>query len=323
MVGQNALKFSVVKILAIILLIAVVSALPTIPAHNVLASCSTSNGITTCTESTTLNVNINEILTVAITRPKTWASGPIDQLLTNKVSVSITSNNPAGFTATMKSATTNANLVNQSNSSSVITPLSSETATSNFTTNKWGYNVVSSDAAAPTSYFGMVGSNGTPIQIASAQTASESVTKDIYFAAKASGSVASGTYANNVIISVVSGVIDPSNNPTTPTNPITPSDDPQPDNSNTNGETNHGNTANGAVVATTTTSDSTTTTTTTESYAKPAGVTESTIANVDNGNSLTTGLAMTAGASAAAGTIFFILAKRRRNDEEDDGSEEY
>ncbi len=281
--------------------------------------------VVTCNSGTNFRVNVNEILTVAITRPNNWASGSINTLLTNKVGLSIVSNNPAGFTATMKSSSATPNLVSLTDGTSIIPTLASASATtSNFPANNWGYSIVNGNASAPTTYYQMVGSGGTPIEITKTTSApTGAVTKDIYFAAKSGGGVVSGTYSNNVVISVVTGVID-ENNPTTPTNPITPLDDPSINNNNSSGDTNHGNTANGAVVSTTITGDATTTTRTTESYAKPAGVTETTVANINSGNSLSTGLAITAGVSAAAGTIFFILAKRRKKDEDpDDGSESY
>ena len=231
----------------------------------------------------------------------------------------------AGFVATMKSASETPDLVNQYNSSYYIPTLSEETTATNFGANQWGYNITDSGSTAPTSYLGMAGSEDMPILIASLDSIG-TATKDVYFAAKADNETPSGTYVNSVIISVVSGVItseddDPNNNPITPVNPITPSDDIANDNTST--ETSHGNSPSGtSVVAVTTTDDGTTTTTTTESYAKPHGVTEKIAAiNITDGNTtLATILAAMAGASATTCALLFILAKRKSREEDEDDS---
>ena len=200
-------------------------------------------------------------------------------------------------------------------------------ALANATGNSWGYSVVNANATEPTTYYGMVGlGTANPIEIVKTTAASSSaIVKDIYFGAKSDGTSASGTYESGVLISVVTGVVDTGEptpvNPVTPVNPITPSDDTTPnDNTGTDVQAPKGNTQYGAVVATTTTTDNIedTITTTTESYAKPAGVTNTTAAVLDAGTPLATGLAATAVASATAGIIFFIVAKRRRDEDEEE-----
>lgn len=337
MVKRNILETNTMGNLAIIFLAVSMLILPLVSEHNSLAGCTTSGGSTSCTESMTFNVNVNEVLTVAITRPDAWASGTISSLLTNKIGVSVISNNPAGFTATMKSATATPDLVNQADSSFVIPTLASDTAASSFPSKGWGYNFVDSGDAAPTTYKGMSGSGDTPIEIASSTTASGVVATDVYFAAKADSTIASGTYSNSVIISVVSGVItdandDPNDNPITPVNPITPSDDTTPNDGNATviSDTTKGNSpTDNIAVATTTATDTTvtpnTTTTTTESYAAPAGVTEKTTstATINEGTPLATGLAITAGIAAVTGAAFFVASKHHSYEEFDDGSEDY
>lgn len=271
---------------------------------------------------TSFNVNINEMLSVNISYPDFWASGTINEFLTNKIGISVITNNPAGFVASMKSASSSPNLINLTDSSYVMPTISDVSVTINdatdsgddFPANHWGYSVVNGSAAIPLTYYPMVGSGDYPIEVARSNVATNEIAKDIYFAAKTDGSVASGTYANKVIISIVPGVApDPIDDPIDepiidPGEPIIPGPDipivsksvnPQP----------------GLMSVTTTTSSS---------YAKPAGVNDTTISNVNEGVPLAAGLAVAAGVSAAAGAIFFVVAKRRRKDEDDDdGTEDY
>ena len=199
MVRKNTPKTKILSSLAIVCLLSVVVFLPLVAEHEAMAACTTSEGITTCNNATTFNVRIDDVLTVSITRPDTWANGAINTLLTNKVGISITSNNPVGFTATMKSSSTTPSLVNQADSSFAIPTISSASATiadlsdsgNNFPANEWGYGIVDGSASAPLTYYPMVGSSGTPIQVASSKTANSAVTKDIYFAAKADNSAVS------------------------------------------------------------------------------------------------------------------------------------
>lgn len=324
MVRKNATKTNILDKLAIFFLLFAAVILP-------FSIESTSLADTTST--TTFNVNVGEVLTVAITRPDTWASGAINTLLTNKVGVSVYSNNSDGFTATMKSSSATPNLENSADNTITIPTLTSASvtladasdSTNLFPADQWGYSIVTSGDSAPITYYKMAGSSDTPISIASGTT---SASKDIYFAAKADNSVASGTYSNSVVISVVSGVID-SDNPTTPTNPVTPETDTnQTDTTptviaNTDiGNSTPSTTDHTIEVTTTSSNDGQNTTTTTETYVPPQGVT--TVVAVNEGTPLATGLAVTAGISAAAGVAFFILAKRKSYDEdEDDGSEDY
>ncbi len=331
MVKRNTLKTNLLSSLAIL----TVATCATININSneavfaTASTCSTVNGVTTCTNSTTFNVNVSETLTVSITKPQTWASGASDSFLYNKINVSVASNNPAGITASMTTSAADPSLVNTVDNLQTISTISSAggVALATATGNSWGYSVVNANAAAPTTYYGMVGlGSASPIEIA-ATSDSASVSKDVYFGAKSDGTIASGTYESGVLISVVTGVVDteplpdPPVNPVTPVNPITPADDTTPnDNTGTEVQAPKGNTQYGAVVATTTTTDDVedTTTTTTESYAKPAGVTNKTAALIDEGTPLATGLVATAVASATAGTIFFIIAKRRRDEDEED-----
>ena len=298
-------------------------------AYAIPSACNTVNGTTTCTNSTTFNVNVSEVLTVSITEPQTWASGASDSFLKNKVSINVVSNNPAGITASMTTSNADPSLVNTADNLKKISTISTAggVALANATGNSWGYSVVNANAAEPTTYYGMVGlGTANPIEIVKTTAASSSaIVKDIYFGAKSDGTSASGTYESGVLISVVTGVVDTGEptpvNPVTPVNPITPSDDTTPnDNTGTDVQAPKGNTQYGAVVATTTTTDNIedTITTTTESYAKPAGVTNTTAAVLDAGTPLATGLAATAVASATAGIIFFIVAKRRRDEDEEE-----
>ena len=69
---------------------------------------------------TKLQVNVAEVLTINLTEPTTWASGDltasgstfVSDLLRNKITLSVISNNPAGYTASMYTKTSNTSLVN-------------------------------------------------------------------------------------------------------------------------------------------------------------------------------------------------------------------
>ena len=180
---------------------------------------------------TKLQVNVAEVLTISLTTPTTWASGDlvsdgqggfVSDLLRNKVTLEVTSNNPSGYTASMYA--NNTNLENQTNNSTATIPtLAENTTASAFPADRWGYSFVDNTTTAP--YYAMTtGSN--PISLLSYTTNSSSNvnTKDVYFGAKASAASESGTYAQTVVFSVVSGVIDPNTNPVVPTDPTGPQD---------------------------------------------------------------------------------------------------
>lgn len=313
MVKKKILKTTIFSSLGVVFLL--LGAFGTESAHGV------SEGITYQAD-TSFNVNINEMLSVNISYPDFWASGTINEFLTNKIGISVITNNPAGFVASMKSASSSPNLINLTDSSYVMPTISDVSVTINdatdsgddFPANHWGYSVVNGSAAVPLTYYPMVGSGDYPIEVARSNVATSEIAKDIYFAAKTDGAVASGTYANRVIISIVPGVApdpidDPIDEPIIDDPIIGPIDDPI---FVTSVGTRSVMTSSSSPV------------TTSSSYAKPAGVNDTTISNVNEGVPLAAGLAVAAGVSAAAGVIFFVVAKRRRKDEDDDdGTEDY
>lgn len=221
------------------------------------ATCTTTTTTKSCTDSSTFQVNVGEILTVKVTEPTSWASGDltydnpsskyVSGLLTNVVSLAVQSNNNAGFQATMVTNETSANsgtdLVNEDDNTQKISTLSTATSTSAFPANAWGWGKTTAiGGTAPTTYNPLKASNETPSVLLSA-TSGESGGTDIYFGAKANNDKASGTYARTVVISVVSGVHDDTA-PTTPTNPTDPSDAPTTPGT-TGGNSNSGTTTSG------------------------------------------------------------------------------
>ena len=269
-------------------------------------------------------VNVVESLSVSITTPTTWATGDADEFLRNKVSLSVTTSNSGGFTASMFSLSTT-DLSNTSKTSVKIPTLSQSYQRSNFPANYWGYSLgISSfngntygenDAGQASSYYyPMVSTSATPITLITANSGTYTGNRDIYFGAKANSSKAAGTYAGTVIFSVVTGTVGP-NNPITPDNPATPSD-------TTPGQASYDQVNNRTVYYTTTTDGDTATGTTDvtagdtrSGYESPAGVIER--ANI-NSSSMAAGLAATAASAAAGGIFFIILAKRREDDEEEE-----
>lgn len=281
-------------------------------------------------ETTTFQVNVKESLTVAVSTPSTWASGNVDTFLRNTVNVNVSTNNANGFTASMYSRNTT-DLTNTAKSTETLPTLSSSYTCTNancpaFPANYWGYSL--NDGSNTGTYNPMTSSTSSPITLISAAAGTSTGSQDVYFGAKANVNKAAGTYAGTVIISVVTGVIDSSTNPVTPTNPATPN---STDNTATYASSPTGG-ANGSTTYTYRNTSSGVTTTTTQvsdgdntsaynGYTPPQGVTDNTIAEVTDGSSsLATGLATTAAVAATSGLLFFIIAKRR--DEDDDEEED-
>lgn len=275
-----------------------------------------------CEAETNFQVNVTEVLAVSLTPVATNASGEINTFLRNTYNLGVTSNNGAGFTASMTTKTTDTALSNTATiSDDTIPTLTASYAKSAFPANYWGYSLAgknNGDTLAGTDsgvYNPLVALGAaTPITLLS-ETSATTASQDIFFGAKADATIDSGTYSNTVVISVVSGVTG-NDNPVIPVNPAKPSDasETNPVYDSTNNRT--------VYVATTENADGTTTTTTTvtpgdttSTYTSPLGVTTT---SVGGGSPLATGLAVTAAVAAATGFIFFIIAKRRREDEDDE-----
>lgn len=285
---------------------------------------------------TTFQVNVQEVLSVSITTPTNWAKGNINNFLRNEVTLAVTSNHIDGFTASMISSDTNAELHHSSKVNTVIPTFDdneSHTCTDNttcpeFPANKWGfainagantddvYNQIPKASGAPTTLISNAQSTGqTPI-----------TSRDIYFGSKSDITQASGTYSGTVIFYVVSGIIDNTNN-TNPNPPVNPTTDGSSTPTYANGQTvqtatTENRNSNNQVVSTTTTTtinegDAT------SSYQEPAGVTDSTSSNIYDGSMLATGLAVTASVAAASGLTFFILAKRKKDDYDEEKPHKY
>lgn len=307
------------KILSSVVLSALV--VPMAMNSGVHAACNPSDEASSCSADTNFQVNIPEVLTISITHPNEWAAGDVGVFLRNTVNLEVTSNNAAGFTATMTSDSTTtdgAALTNTYSSSDTTIPMLSAAWTrANTTATKfWGYSI---DDSSETGTYNAVALRGatTPTSILTTN-ASGSANQNIYFGAKADNTVDSGTYVGTVIISVVSGTIT-EDNPVTPVDPATPEDvnppktNPTYDNTNDRDRTVYTNTE----VATGTTTDTLQVSEgdTTDSYADPHGVTES---KINEGTPLATGLAATAAVSAIAGIAFFVAARRREEQDDDE-----
>ena len=307
-----------------------------------LAAVPLSQSTASAANSTTLSVTAEEMLTVKVGVPTEWATGESTSdgtFLRNIVTLDVTTNNTNGFTASLATADNTTNLVNSTNSNYYIPTLGGTTPKSSFPNNAWGYSVNDTNAGSDSStYRPIAAKDGTPAYVANSAYTGSTVSKNIYFAAKANTAKASGTYSNNVVINVVSGVntdgSGTTENPTIPQpsqNPTTPTTDPDTTDefatyNPTTGTTAYTRTGSSSYTVGTTTVDTTTTGTTVTSgnktsstYANPAGVkTTSTPAAINEGTPLATGLAVTAGVAAVTGIVFFIIAKRRREDEEEE-----
>ena len=287
---------------------------------NAATVCTVNNGVPECTNGANFQVNIPEILTVNITRPNSWATGNVGDFLRNVVTLSVVSNNPVGFAASMTSDKTSAQVTADStatalrsinsSSSSAIPMLSSAWTRSDTTTTKfWGYSI--DDSSETGTYNGVALKDASPTVLIPAGTTA-SAERNIYFGAKADSTVDSGTYQGTVIISVVSGVA--AESPVvTPVNPVTP------DATSTNNPAYDG--AQTAYTATTYSGTIHTSTLeisegdTRSSYQQPQGVST---AKINEGTPLATGLAVTAAVAAVAGIAFFVAARRREEEDDDE-----
>lgn len=282
--------------------VGIVSILAGVQASNYVA-----NQVSADSSNTTFQVNVTESLTVTIDAPAEGDSGNYNTFLRDRVGVSVTSNNSAGFTASMfadnqeTGAASATDLLSKDKASTISTMASSSTR-SNFPTDSWGYSLgeytlngvtqssytlngksYGETLAGNTSsnYYPLTSSSASPITLISAGSGVTSGSQEVYFGAKTSINKASGTYAGVVKISVVSGVTNSSTNPITPTNPAAPQDDViYNDNTptattNSKGVGSSTSTSGGTITSTNVTTNQSTageTTTTETQVASPLGV---------------------------------------------------
>ena len=167
----------------------------------------------TCTEpnasceaaDTNFQINVGEFIAISLDSPENWATGEINTLLRNKVVLNVETNYPGGFQAYMASKD-DTNLVNQTKELSYIETLSAATTAGAFPTNRWGYSLDDTDAGTDeASYRAM---RTSAISLISKAQSENTTSRDVYFGAKAGMNQDSGTYANTVVFTVVSGVVD-------------------------------------------------------------------------------------------------------------------
>lgn len=277
-------------------------------------------------ETMTFRVNVDEVLTVSITDPTNWASGSTGEFLRNKVNVAATTNSPVGVTVSMYTDNTslfNTTSYDASDDRTYIPTVDNTEQVNFFPDNRWGYSVDDTDAGIGTAHYDALQTSANPILLFSTVGTSTigGGNEDVYFGAKATTYVQSGTYAQTVYFAAVTGTID-SDNPAVPVNPSTP--DPTNEiahySSSTGQTTYTTRTTSGSGTSPITGSTDTTTTNvtkgdTTTTYAHAAGVTTSS----NNGvNSLAVALAASAAVAATTGTLFFVAAKRRKDDDEEE-----
>ena len=298
------------------------------------------------TGSATLQANVAEVLTLALTEPTTWAStsnytaGTGDTLVSdfirNKIGVSVISNNLNGYTASMYTKTNETDLINSAykNESTIpeygrIPTLTANTTVANFGANQWGYSLDDNGSSTTATYSGLK-TSANPIQVLQKNDGNNN-TRDVYFGAKADTTKDSGTYAQTVVFSVVSGITttpsdNPNNNPVVPENPATPNSNDDIAVYTPSGNTPYySNSSTGATTYTTTTTNNTNNTTTKTttvttgdtrtSYANAQGVTTSSGKGSDN-TALAIGFATAAVVAAGTGIGLYAASKRRKDDEE-------
>lgn len=274
-------------------------------------------------ENVTFNVNLTEILTVSVTKPTTWASGDMEALLRNKISVSAKTNNYYGATLSMYAdglTLNNTVSYDSTKPATFINTLDANTYTNGtFPVNAWGYSVEDTDAGSSSaSYLPIVTeANAVTLIERTTGTTGTNYSKDVFFGAKANTSKQAGTYAQTVNFVAVTGLVD-TENPKVPTNPST--DNPANEiatYNTTTGRTTYSSRSTNTTTNTTTTATQVTSGNTVSTYANPAGVTTS-----KNGiTALAVGLAVAASVAAVSGTVFFILAKRHDDDDDEEEQE--
>lgn len=168
-----------------------------------------------CETGVTFRALVNEVLTVSITEPESMAMGGLtnqtgnrrySDLLRNRYGVTINSNNAAGFSVLMNTASESGALENthQSLSTDSIPMLESNwTREDTLRTKFWGYSM--NDDEETGTYRAFAKSGQTPTEIFSSDSAAIS-TFNLYFGAMADDSITSGTYAATVVINVVTAV---------------------------------------------------------------------------------------------------------------------
>lgn len=268
---------------------------------------------------TTFQVNVVESLSVSVTTPRGGASGSMGTFLRNTVSLSVTSNNANGFTASMYAK--NTNLTNSSvGNSETIPTMTAASTRGNFGTsqvNHWGFSVNDTTSGSTSSTYSPIQTSSSPTTLLST-TGVGTGSKTVYFGTQTNAAQAAGTYTGSIIIAVVSGTINTDDNPAVPDDPATPGD-------STNSEATYDSIANRTVISTVTTATDTTKTTTevsegntTDTYEKSKGVIEHTSASIVAGTSLATGLAVASAVAATSSIFFFILARRKKDDDDED-----
>lgn len=271
-------------------------------------------------ESVTFNVNLEEVLTVSLTKPTTWASGNVNTLLRNKVTVSALTNNYYGATVSMYADDTQLKNVTSyvsTDASTYIDTLDNNNATyDNFDSDAWGYSLTDSDAGTASASYLPVTLVSSPVTVIprTVATTGTNYTKDVFFGAKATDAKQSGTYAQTVNFVAVTGVID-TDNPVVPVNPSTDNtiNDTPVYTASTNRTTYTSRSTNATNNTATTTTD-VMPGNTTSTYANAAGVT----ASSDGSSTIVTALATVAAVTAVSGITFFALAKRNNDDDEEE-----
>ncbi len=271
-------------------------------------------------------INVKDFLSVSVTTSSAESVGNINTFLRNKVSFRVTTNDENGFVASMHTKTQTTDLVHIANKGTIPT-LASSAVRSSFPVNRWGYSLNDTDAGNNSStYSALVGAGGTPITLISSAQSQTIKGRDVFFGTKADISAPSGKYVSTVVLDVVTGVIDPDDNPITPVNPAQPSSTYDTPIYSGVGTTT-GGTTNGATIYTYKRSNTVATEVSDgdnrsqySGYTPPQGVTEikRTSSEVSEGPSLAAVLATTSVVAAATGVAFFVASKRRKEDEEKD-----
>lgn len=157
----------------------------------------------------TVNLKTNAAVSIALedssinleTTPKTNGS-----FTTGSSIVKVETNNTTGYQLYLSTVSEEATLINSTDPSNKIIPLSEEATEPTFTVNSWGYNFEKGESSGVT----FNGMSGIPTVVKNTTTANATI-PDIYtlsIAAKVNSKIPAGTYSNQIVISAVANPVE-------------------------------------------------------------------------------------------------------------------
>lgn len=177
----------------------------------VVASAASTNANTTINATVASVISMTTSSTVAISLTPT--SGGV--VSSNSDTVSVSTNNTAGYTLTFKDADTNTNLVSGGNNIAASAGTTGVGNTIVLANNTWGFAVANQDgfdasysaetnnASSTSKWAGVVASSGTAYQIKTTSATATNDTSTVWYGVKANSSQPNGVYSDTVTYTAV------------------------------------------------------------------------------------------------------------------------